>query len=146
VLVLILLQRVLHAIGEPQQRQFAKRAEIAYAKIVRQRRVNLVGGIDVAVGHPPPQRFGRDVDELNLLGLANDAVGNCLLLGDAGDLFDHVIDRFQVLDVDRRNDIDAGLQQLLDVLPALFVLRPGSIRMSEFVDESHFGLSREDRL
>jgi len=48
------------------------------------------------VGHPPPQSFGRHVDQL---GGADHRVGNGFALGDAGDRLDDVVERFQVLDV-----------------------------------------------
>ncbi len=38
-------------------------------------------------------------------------------------LLDDVVERLEVLDVDRRDDVDAGVEQLLDVLPALGVAR-----------------------
>ena len=42
---------------------------------------------------------------------------------DARDPLDDVVERLQVLDVDRGDDVDAGVEQLLDVLPALLVAR-----------------------
>ncbi len=53
-------------------------------------------GSGVAVGHPPPQSFGRHVDQL---GGADHRVGNGFALGDAGDRLDDIVERFQVLDV-----------------------------------------------
>jgi hypothetical protein len=55
------------------------------------------------------------------------ASGTVSALGHAGDLLDDVVDGLQVLDVDRGDHVDAGSQQLLDVLPALLVARPGTL-------------------
>ena len=49
------------------------------------------------------------------------------LLLDAGDLLDDVVHRLEVLDVDGRDHVDPGVEQLLDVLPALLVARPGDV-------------------
>ena len=76
----VVLQRVLHPIGHPQQRELAQRAEVAGAEVVGERGVDLLGGVDVAVGHPPAQRLGAHVDELDLVGLADEAVGHRLAL------------------------------------------------------------------
>ena len=54
---------------------------------------------------------------------ADDGVGHGLALRDPGDPLDDVVERLEVLDVDRRDDVDAGVEQLLDVLPALLVAR-----------------------
>ena len=82
-----------------------------------------------------PERHRRQVDELELVGAADDLVGDRLALLDAGDLLDDVVQRLEVLDVQRRDDVDAGLEQLLDVLPALLVARAGDVRVRELVDE-----------
>jgi hypothetical protein len=98
------------------------------------------------VGHAPAQRLGSDVHELNLLGPTDDRVGNRLLLRDARDLLHHVVDRLEVLDVDRGDDVDASVQQCFDVLPALLVSRPGSVGVGEFIDQGNLGLACEDRV
>ena len=90
-------------------------------EVVRQRGVDLLGRVDVAVGQAPAQRLGGHVLQLDLVGRADDRVGHRLALRHAGDLLDHVVERLQVLDVDGGDDVDAGGQQLLDVLPALGV-------------------------
>ena len=86
------------------------------------------------------QVVGRQVDQLDLVGLVEDPVGDRLLLPDAGDAGDHVVQALEVLNVERRPDADARVEQLLDVLPALGVARPrfafGDIRMGELIDEN----------
>ena len=54
---------------------------------------------------------------------ADDGVGDRLLLPDAGDPLDDVVERLEVLDVHGGDDVDPGVEQLLDVLPALLVPR-----------------------
>ncbi len=107
VLCAVLRQRGVDLVGQPEQRQFAQRGEVAAAEVVGQRGVDALGRVDVAVGEPAPQRLRRDVDQLDLVGRAHDLVGHLLLLLDAGDLGDDVVEALQVLDVDRGDDGDA---------------------------------------
>ena len=51
-----------------------------------------------------------------------------------------------MLDVERRDDVDAGVEQLLDVLPALLVARARDVRVRELVDERDLRLAGEDRV
>jgi hypothetical protein len=48
-----------------------------------------------------------------------------------------------VLDVERRPDVDAGGDELVDVLPALGVARSRDVRVRELVDEDQCGLARQ---
>ena len=98
------------------------------------------------MGHAPTQRLGAHVDQLDLVGRSHDLVGNGLALGDAGDALNDVVQRLEVLDVDRRDDGDARVEQLLDVLPALRVPGAGHVGVRELVDQRDLGLAREDRV
>ena len=131
----VLLQRRVDLVGQPQQGELAQCRQVALAEVVGQRRVDALRRVDVAVSQPAPQRFRRDVDQLDLVGGAHDLVGHRLLLLDAGDLGDDVVEAFQVLDVDRRDHGDAGVEQLLDVLPALGVLAARGVGVGELVDQ-----------
>ena len=93
------------------------------AEVVAERGVDPVCGVHVAVGQPAAQRLRGHVDQLDLVGGPHDLVRDGLPLLDAGDPLDDVVERFEVLDVDGRDDVDASGQQLLDVLPALVVAR-----------------------
>ncbi len=53
----VLLERLVHPIGEPHQRELTQRTQVPLAEEVGERRVDLLGRIDVAVGHAPAQRF-----------------------------------------------------------------------------------------
>ena len=66
---------------------------------------------------------------------AHDRVGHRLPLVDAGDPLDDVVERLEVLDVDRGDDVDARVEQLVDVLPALLVAAAGHVGVGELVDE-----------
>ena len=76
----VVLERLVDAVGHPQQGELAQGREVAGAEVVAERGVDLVGRVDVAVGHPAAQRLGRRVDQLDLLGRADDRVRDRLLL------------------------------------------------------------------
>jgi len=139
----VLGQRCVDLVGEPQQRQFAQRGEVAAAEVVRQCGVDPLGGVDVAVVESAPQRLRGDVDELDLVGRAHHIVGHLLLLLDAGDLGDDVVEALQVLHVHRGDHGDAGVEQFLDVLPALGVAAARGVGVGEFVDEHDLGPPHE---
>ncbi len=61
----------------------------------------------------------------------------------AGDLRDDVVQALEVLHVDRRVDVDPGLEQLADVLPALQVTRARGVGVGQLVDEDELRLARE---
>src|SRR5208337_5555149 len=65
------------------------------------------------------------------------------LLTDSGNSGDHVIEALEMLHIERRPDADAGVQQFLDVLPALGMARKwlalGDIGMRQLVDEDRGG-------
>ena len=50
-----------------------------------------------------------------------------------------------MLDVERGEDVDAGLEHVLDVLVALAVLEPGRVRVRELVDQAQPRRARQDR-
>ena len=85
VLLAVALQPFLDAVGQPEQREFAQRGEVAGPEVVRQCGVDLVGLVDVAVRHSAAQRLRGHVDEFDLLGGADHGVGDGFALGHAGD-------------------------------------------------------------
>ena len=133
----VLLERIVDAVGHPQQCQLPQGREVAGAEVVGEGGVDLLGGVDVAVRQAPAQSLGGHVHQLDLVGGPDDLVGQGLPLLHAGDPLDHVVDRLEVLDVDRRDHVDAGVEQHLDVLPALGVARARHVGVRQLVDQRH---------
>ena len=77
------------------ERDLPQRRKIAGAEEVRERGVDLLRGIDVAVAHALAQRLGRDVDELDLIGMVQHLVGEGLAHGNARDVLGEVLDRLR---------------------------------------------------
>ena len=143
VLAPVLLEPFVDPIREPGKSELAERGEVAGSKVVGERRVDPLGWIHVAAGEAVAERYRGEVDQLQLVGAANDLVGDRLPLPDAGDLLDDVVERREVLDVQRRDDVDARLQKLVHVLPALFVPGPGDVRVRKLVHQRDLGSPRE---
>ena len=114
------------------------------------RRADLLRHVDLAGVQTREQIVGRQVDQLDLVGLVEDAIRQRLALLDAGDLRDEVVQALEVLDVQRRPDVDAGIEQLLDVLPALRMARrrlaADEVRVRELVDEQDSGPALQRRV
>ena len=131
------VELVVDLVGQPEQASSRSAVRLPIAEVVGQRRVDLLRRVDVPVRHPPAQRLRGHVDQFDLVGAADDLVGHGLPLRHPGDLLDDVVERFQVLDVHGRDDVDAGVEQPLDVLPAFVVARAGHVRVRELVDQRH---------
>ena len=129
------LDIVFDPVGGAAQRELAQRHQIALAEEVARRALDLLGNVDLAGLEAREQVVGRDVDQHHLVGIVEDRVGHRLPDGDAGDAADDVVQAFEMLDVEAREDVDAARQQLVDVLPALRVARPRRVGMRELVDE-----------
>ena len=96
--------------------------------------------------HPAAQRLGGHVDKLDLVRGPDRGVGHGLPLWHPGDLLDHVGHGLKVLDVDRGDHVDARVEQLGDVLPALGVPRARHVRVRELVDKRDLRLAVEYRV
>ena len=96
--------------------------EVAGPEVVGERGVDLLRRVDVAVRHAPPERLRRHVDELDLVGArgrrrrAASRAACTPVMRSTTSLSDS---RCWMLT--RRDHVDAGVEQLLDVLPALLV-------------------------
>ena len=123
------------ALGRMPERQLAERDEVAFPEEVAGRLRRLLRDVDLAFLEPLAKVLDRKVDQLDLVGLLEDRVRHRLAHDDPGDLRDDVVERFEVLDVDRRVDVDPRVQQLHDVLPALGVTTAGSVGVRQLVDE-----------
>ncbi len=135
VTVAVVLQRVVDSVGHPQQGQLAQCRQVAGPEVVGQRGVDLVGAVHVAVGQPTTQRLRRHVHQLDVVGGPHHMVRDRFTLMDAGDPLDDVVQRLEVLHVHSGDHIDAGGEQIVDVLPALLVLRARRIGVGQLVDE-----------
>ena len=136
----------LQPMGRLPQRQLAQGDQVALVEEILQRPLGLRRNVDLAGFEPFDQLLRREVDQLDLVGLLEHGVGQRLADDDAGDLGDHVVEALDVLDVERRPDVDAGVEQLVDVLPALGVPRALGVRVGQLVDEEQLRPPRQRRV
>ncbi|SLE59866.1 Uncharacterised protein [Mycobacteroides abscessus subsp. massiliense] len=87
------------------------------------------------MNHSAPQCLRRDVDKLDLFGPAHHCVGHGFALHDPGDLFDDIVQAFQVLHVDGGQHVDPRIQDLVDVLPTLGVSTARHVGVCHLIDE-----------
>jgi len=105
----------------PAHRQLAQRGQVAFSEEALGRAGRLLGHIHLALRQALQQFVRWQVDQLDLVRLVHDPVGDGLADHDAGDLSDDVPRALHVLDVERCVDVDAGPEELVDVLPPLRV-------------------------
>jgi hypothetical protein len=121
------------------QDELAQLGEILVAEEVLERDLGALLRVDLAGAQPLLKLLGREVDEHDLVGLVEDPVGERFAHANAGELEDRVVEAFEMLDVDRRDDVDAASEELVDVLVALLVAHAGGVGVREFVDQRELG-------
>jgi hypothetical protein len=136
-------QLLVDGLGRPPQGQFAQRRQVLRLEEVHRRLARRLGQVDLALFEPLAELGGGDVDHLDLVGVAQHRVRHRLALAHAGDLPDHVDKALQVLDVEGGPDVDAGRDQLLDVLPTLRMARARHVGVGVFVDQQQPRLPRQ---
>ncbi len=134
---------VVDARRRPAQRELAQRGEIAEREEVLLREARRLGQIDLALLQALDQLVRGDVDQHDVGGVAQHGVGHRFAHGDAGDARDDVGEALDVLDVERGPDVDVGVEQFLNVLPALGVAAVGRVGVGELVDDDELGLARK---
>ena len=135
-----------HALGRPLQRQFPQRYQISFGEKIGQSPVGLGRHIHFAFPQPFQQIVGREVDQLDFIGAVEERVGHGFADHHARDLGHHVVEAFQVLDVERRVNVEPRVEQPIDILPALGVRGAGSIGVGRFIDDNQLRLGCQRRL
>ncbi len=137
---------IVDALCRAAQRQLAQGRQIAGLEIVLERTFGLMRNVDLAFVQALDEIARGEVDELDLVGLVEDAVRQRLAHADTGDPRDHVVEALDMLDVERRVDVDPGGDQLLDVEVALGMAAARCIGVREFVDEHQCRPARQHRV
>ena len=123
------------ALGGATQGELAQGNEVALAEKVTESLLGELRNVDLALLEALQEVIGRKVDQLDLVGLLENGIRYRLLDDDAGDLGDDVVEALHVLDVDGGVHVDAGGEQLIDVLPALGMTRARGVGVGELVDQ-----------
>src|SRR5262249_3680419 len=120
--------------------------EVVVLEEVLERPGDLLGRIDLAGLEPLEQILDGEIEVDDLHGLLDEAIGDRLADRDAGGVLDHVLERFEVLDVERADHVDPGGEDVEHVLVALLVLATRRVGVRDLVDDADLGLAGEDRL
>lgn len=76
------------------------------------------GNINLSFVQALAQIVRRQVNQYHLIGRIKERVGHRLAHLNAGHAADHVVQAFKMLNVNRCEHINAGLEQLFNILPA----------------------------
>src|SRR5262249_6113932 len=106
--------------------------------------LGLLRYIDLAFVQTLDQILRREIDDLDIVGPVEHAVGHGLADADPRDLGNDVIQALDMLDVEGRKNVDAGCDDLLDVEVALGVPAAGRIGVRELVDEYELRAALKD--
>ena len=134
---------VVDTVGGAAQGKLAKRRQVAEREEVLGRPPRRIRQIDLALFEALDEFVGRDVDQHDIRRLLNHAIRHSLADEHASNARDDIGQAFKMLDVERGPDVDAGLEQLLHVLPALGMAALRRIGVGEFVHDNQPGLARQ---
>lgn len=129
--------------GGQAQGDFPERHQVAFAEEARHRGGGAVGQVNFSLGEPAQQIARRQIHEFKLGGV-EDGIGHGFLNCRAGDLADEFGAALDVLDVERGENVEAGVEQLTHVLPALGMAAARGVRVGEFVHERELRTAREN--
>jgi hypothetical protein len=115
------LHLIVDALGGLAKSELAERRQRSFLEEALERAPRLFRYVDLAFLEPLEELAGGQIDEAYFVRLVEDSIGYGLANDDAGNLRDDVVEALDVLDVDRRVDVDSRVEELLDVLPSLRV-------------------------
>ena len=130
--------------GDLPERDLAQGGQVLDPEEVVERRLDPLARVDLPGEQALDQRLRRDVDQHDLVRDADHGIGDRLAHADAGELADLVVEALEVLDVDGREDIDPGVEHVLNILIALLVLDTRRVGVRELVDQTQLGIAIED--
>src|SRR6516164_93693 len=110
------------------------------------RALRLLRHVHLALAQTLDQIFRREVDNLDIVSLVEDAVGYRFPHPDSSDPRDDVVQALDMLDIKRRKNIDPSSDDFLDIKIAFGMSAAWRIRMSELVDEHERRAALEDRI
>ena len=124
------------------ERQFSQGGKVRLREEMTKCACRFLRQVDLAFLQPFDQFGGRDIHHLNLC-LVKDCVRHRLTHANAGEGSNDVVQALDMLDVDGRIDIYAGVEQFFDILIALGMAAAGSIGVRQFIDQCELRAARE---
>ena len=127
------------------QRQLAQRRKIGLGEEMREGPARLLRHIDLALFQPLDQLVGRQIDHLDL-GVIQNGIGHRLAHPHAGKAGDEVVQALDMLDIEGGEHVDAGVAQLLDILPALGMAAARRVGVGQLVYQRHLRVAGQHRV
>ncbi len=124
---------VVDAVGSAAQCQLAQRNQVALAEKVFDGAFGPFANVNLALFQPLTQVVRRQVHQHHFIGGIEKRVRH----GFAGHAADHVVEAFQMLHVDGGHHVDAGIQQLVDILPAFGMARATGVAVRQLIHQDH---------
>ena len=110
-------------------------ARLPGSEIILLRPLGGVRQIDLAVLQPLQQVFRRQVHQLDIVGAVENGIGHRLAHPHMGDLGHHIVQAFDVLDIEGGIDVDPRRQQLFDIQIALGMAAARGIVVRQLVHQ-----------
>ncbi len=127
---------LIYPICHAAQGQFTQRDQITEAIKAFGYRFHFGRNVNLALSKAPEQLFGRNVDQFNFVRLIEDEVRDRRREADRRNLADDIAQAFKVLNIQRGVNVDARVEQFLNVLPAPGMARPRHISMRQIIDQN----------
>jgi hypothetical protein len=106
--------------------------------------LGLLGNVDFALLEALNQIMRGEINQFDRIGAVENSIRYRLADAHMGDLGDHIVEAFDVLDVDGGVDVDAVRHQLFDVEIALGMPAAGCVGMGELVDQNDLRPAGDD--
>ncbi len=139
-------ESLVHPVRQPQQGQLTQSCQVARAVVVGERGIDPVCSDDLAVREALPQEFRGDIHQLNLPCLPGDLIRHSFRRPDVGDGADDVAQGREMLDVKGGQDVDAGVQQFVNILPPVGVPAFRGVGVGVIIDDGRGRPAADDRV
>src|SRR5262249_31338066 len=124
----------------------AESGEIAFSEKIFRRGDGAIREIHLALRQAGAELLGSEINEHDLVGRIENRIGNGFPNDDAGDLLNGVATAFDMLDVDGRENVDAGVEQFEDILVAFRVQRSGRVGVRQLIDYRNLRTPEQNRV
>ena len=137
-------QLLVDALRGAPQGELAQCRQVGGREEMLERPLGLLRNVDLPFLEPLDQVVGRQIDQFDRVGAVEHCVRDRLAHPHMRDLRHHVVEAFDVLDVDRGVDVDAAAQQLLDIEITFRMAAAFDVGMRELVDQNDLRPAGDD--
>lgn len=142
----IRIEAAIDRAGYLAQRQFTQRHQVAASKEIGERSFHSVLRINIPALHAHLQRLWRQIRHHHLIRALHHPIGNGLANRDPGDALNCRPQAFDVLNVDRGQNVDLRSQKLQNIFVSLAVLAARNVGMRQLIDQHDIGLALQNRV